>query len=187
MIFMNLIGDLHRDFTTVMGMRMTPYELIDPVLAQLDAALAPLGYRRSGASFQRELSEVVHLVELQSAQGAADNQVAVTVNLGVYAPVLVDADIRQYIRPSIPQAHWRERLGILLPERRDRWWTIESAEAADLTGCEIAGSVEVFGLPTLAKIPDLAALRRIWEAGASPGLSDYQRRRHLERLLTRPR
>jgi hypothetical protein len=162
---------------------MTPYELIDPVLAQLQAALTPLGYRRAGSLFLRELAEVVHLVELQTTQGETGGQVAATVNLGVYVPTLVDADIRQYIRPSIPQAHWRERLGILLPQRRDWWWSIESPAAADLTGCEIASSVEAYGLPLLSKIPDLASLRRIWETGASPGLSDYQRRRHLERLL----
>jgi hypothetical protein len=107
------------------------------------------------------------------------------VNLGVYAPALVDAEIRDYIRPSIAQAHWRERLGILMPQQREKWWAIECPEEAARVAAEIASSVEAYGLPPLAKIPDIAALGRIWEAGASPGLTEFQRRRHLERIAAR--
>jgi hypothetical protein len=161
---------------------MASHALKASVLAPLQAALGPLGFHAAGMLLQRELAEVVQLVELQCSQEANQAQLSVTVNLGVYAPMLVDAGIREYIRPSIPQAHWRERLGILMPERRDKWWTIEDASQAAAAGADIAASVQAYGLAPLTKIGDLAALRRIWETGASPGLSDYQRRRHLERL-----
>jgi hypothetical protein len=172
----------NRIFTSENYGPMPTFALKAPVLAQLQAALEPHGYRAAGTLFHRELAEVVHLVELQSTQEEGAAQIAVTINLGVFAPALVDPDIRDYIRPSIPQAHWRERIGILMPQRRDKWWSIESVDQAAATGAEIAVSVEEYGLPPLARIPDIAALRRIWETGASPGLSDYQRRRHLERL-----
>ena len=178
MIFM----ESNRVFTSEKYSPMPLFALKAPVLAQLQSALAPRGYRAAGTLFQRQLAEVVHLIELQSTQEQDAAHIAVTINLGVFAPKLVDRDIRDYIRPSIPQAHWRERIGILMPERRDKWWPIENVEQAAAAGAEIAVSVENYGLGPLAKIPDLAALRRIWETGASPGLSDYQRRRHLERL-----
>lgn len=161
---------------------MPAFELKEPVLAQLKAALEPLGFQQAGALFVREQPDVVHMVELQSTQDESGGHIAVTVNLGVFAPALLDADIRNYVRPSIPQAHWRERLGILMPERRDKWWSVECPEEALTVGAEIAVSVEEFGLAPLARIPSIAALKKIWEAGVSPGLSDYQRRRHLERL-----
>jgi hypothetical protein len=172
----------NRIFTSEKYSPMPIFALKAPVLAQLRAALEPLGFQAAGTLFLRELAEVVHLVELQSTQEENAAHIAVTINLGVFAPALVDPDIREYIRPSILQAHWRERIGILMPQRRDNWWSIESAGQAAAVGAEIAVSVEEYGLPPLAKIADLAALRRIWETGASPGLSDYQRRRHLERL-----
>ena len=172
----------NRIFTSENYGPMPIFALKAPVLAQLQAALAPRGFRAAGTLFQRELAEVVHLVELQSTQEENAAHIAVTINLGVFAPALVDPDIRDYIRPSIPQAHWRERIGILMPQRRDKWWSIENAGQAAAVGAEIAVSVEEYGLAPLAKIPDIAALRRIWETGASPGLSDYQRRRYLERL-----
>jgi hypothetical protein len=171
-----------RIFTSEKYGPMPTFALKAPVLAQLQAALAPRGYCAAGTLFQRELAEVVHLVELHSTQEQDAAHIAVTINLGVFAPALVDPDIRDYIRPSILQAHWRERIGILMPQRRDQWWTIDSAAQAAAVGAEIAVSVEEYGLGPLEKIPDIAALRRIWEAGASPGLSAYQRRRHLERL-----
>lgn len=177
----------NRIFTSEKYSPMPIFALKAPVLAQLQAALAPHGYCAAGTLFQRELAQVVHLVELQSTQEEGAAHIAVTVNLGVFAPALVDADIREYIRPSIPQAHWRERIGILMPQRRDRWWSIENAAQAAAAGAEIAVCVEQYGLPPLARIPDIAALRRIWETGASPGLSDYQRRRHLERLAASSR
>jgi hypothetical protein len=161
---------------------MPAFELRAPLLAQLRAALEPHGYKQAGALFLRDLPEVVHLVELQSTHGDAAMHIAVTVNLGVFAPALVDSNIRNYIRPSIPQAHWRERLGILMPERRDKWWSVESVENAGCVGAEIAVSLEEYGLAPLAKIASVAALRKIWDAGVSPGLSEYQRRRYLERL-----
>ena len=161
---------------------MPSFELKAPVLARLKAALEPLGYRQAGTLFLHDQPEVVHLVELQGSYVEDAAHIAVTVNLGVYAPSLVDADIREYIQPSIPHAHWRERLGILMPQRRDKWWSIESVEHADEVGADIAANLQEYGLPPLERIPDLAALRKIWQAGVSPGLSDYQRRRHLERL-----
>jgi hypothetical protein len=177
-----IFRESNRIFTSENYGPMPSFALKAPVLAQLQAALAPRGFRAAGMLFHRELEDVVHLVELQGTQEENAAHIAVTINLGVFAPALVDPDIRDYIRPSIPQAHWRERIGILMPQRRDKWWSIENAGQAAAVGAEIVVSVEAYGLAPLGRIPDIAALRRIWETGASPGLSDYQRRRHLERL-----
>ncbi len=161
---------------------MSASELKAPVFAGLKRLLAPLGYRKGGALFSLERGDVLHLVEVQSSDRSTATQVVLTVNLGVFVPALIDADVRGQTKPTIAQAHWRERLGAAMPGKQDKWWTIGSAAEGGAVAAEIVSCVADFGLKAIAQIPDVGALRRMWQSGASPGLTEVQRRRYLARL-----
>jgi hypothetical protein len=45
--------------------------------------------------------------------------------------------------------------------KQDKWWSIH--DTTEAIASEIAASVASFGLNALAAIPDLEALKRIWE------------------------
>jgi hypothetical protein len=153
-----------------------------PVLAELKSLLAPLGYRKTAALFSLDRGDVVHLIQLQSSQGSTAAQALVTVNLGVFVPSLVYADVRDQTKPSIAGAHWRQRLGIVMPEKRDKWWSIDETMEAKARTSEIVSNVAGVGLNALAEVPSLEALRRIWESGVCPGLTDVERQCYLRQL-----
>ena len=157
-----------------------------PLLAAVHAALAPLGYRKSGAVFMRPAREVVHLIEIQGANTNLAESARFTVNVGVFAHGLDAPDRRGAAMPSMPAAHWRERLGFLMPEYTDVWWTMKSREEAEEAGRDIAERVARHAIPALKQLHSREALVSLWRSGQSPGLTAVQRAAYLDRLQRQP-
>jgi hypothetical protein len=65
-----------------------------PTLLAAKQLLSPLGYRTSGSLFSRPSEDVVHLIEVQGSCQSTSVEAQFTVNVGVFAPALVYADIR---------------------------------------------------------------------------------------------
>src|SRR5690349_19877191 len=90
------------------------------ILTAMSEVLRPAGFRKKGANFTRELREVVHFIGLQSSQSSTSTCLRATLNLYIW--VRVAAEINQEPDPLSP--HWRQRIGMLMPERSDHWWVI---------------------------------------------------------------
>jgi hypothetical protein len=146
------------------------------ILDAMAEVLRPLGFRKKGSHFTRESGGVVHLVSLQSSATSSADAVRVTVNLGVWVSAL-EGDAK----PDIWAAHWRERLGFVMEERRDVWWDAASDNQAKSAAAAIADSIRRFALPVLETLASPGALLSLWKSGRSPGLTAVQ----AERLLTR--
>src|SRR5690606_15259551 len=99
---------------------------IDPILQSLDLLLKLRGYRRKDHTFRKLENDLWLIIDVQSATGSTPRAVDVTINLGVFVPRLEDAEVE----PSVWSAHWRQRIGYLMPEARDVWWIIDSEEKA---------------------------------------------------------
>ena len=91
----------------------------------------------------------------------------------------VAAKVGNTRKPNILDSHWRERLGYLLPERHDKWWEVQSHEQAHEAGVEIAESLMNHALTELQGIASTGRLKTLWEAGKSPGLTEYERKQYL--------
>lgn len=155
--------------------------LTEPVLAALSACLKPRGFVKSGSTFRQRNSDTICIVSLQSSTSSTAALAKVTVNLGVHVPALQDPQ-RPEKNPSSSSTHWNQRIGHLMPENNDIWWSIHSIEEAGLVASEIARCVERFGIPALAEVSTVSALQKLWQSGRSPGLTDGQRARHLREL-----
>ena len=160
---------------------MTTKALLEPVLAALSAVLRPQGYRKSGATFRQQRVDTLCIVSLQSSSASTSVHAKVTVNLGVHVPRLQDPQ-RPEAKPSIWSAHWRERIGFLMPEHEDIWWSIRTAADAASVATVIARNVEQHGLPALDRVASVSALRQLWESGRSAGITEGQRIRYLQEL-----
>jgi Domain of unknown function (DUF4304) len=161
---------------------MSPASLRSPILEALDGVLRPLGYRRTASVFSLTLPEVVHLVNLQSSKYSVSGNLEVTVNLGIFAPQLIYPDVREFRKPSIELAHWRQRIGRVSPSNSDQWWKISSIAEAGEVAAEIASHVATFGLQALSAISSLQDLENLWNSGRSPGLTEHERKELLPRL-----
>ncbi len=162
---------------------IAPTALKFPIVTAVHAVLKPLGYRKSSATFRRVIGDVVHMVEVQGSSANTSGDASFTVNIGVFAPALVDEDVRKFTKASIPEAHWRMRLGELSPSRQDLWWRVGALTGAEAAAVEISKLIERSALPALAQLPDLASLASVWKSGHSPGLTERQCAKLLSRVL----
>jgi hypothetical protein len=157
---------------------------LSPVFNHIAEALRPAGYRRAGNTFYAERDEVLLLVQIQRSTTSSAGRTLITLNLGVYLKCLADRTGPTGRGASIPGCHWRERIGFLTPERRDRWWPVTDEASAGQVGHEFASILREAALPALESLASAAALRETWRSGRSPGLTDVQRQRYLEMLET---
>lgn len=161
---------------------MASTDLKAPMMLALSELLRPLGYRKSSLLFSRSLHDVVHLIEVQGSRRSTAEEAKFTVNVGVFSPMLIYPDVRATTKPSIPRAHWRQRLGVLSPENKDIWWTVRTEQQAESAVVDIATRIERFALPALGQLQQLDALVTLWKSGRSPGLTEHQRKELLVRL-----
>jgi hypothetical protein len=151
------------------------------VLNLMHQVLKPLGFRKTGSTFSAETNDVVLFVQLQSSSKTTSMKLVATVNFGVFSRTIATR-VGNTHKPNILDAQWRERIGFLIEERRDKWWEIGSDEQAIEVGEEIAGILRDSALPQIQTISSSQGLKRLWETGRSPGLTEYQRRQFLKAL-----
>ncbi len=103
-------------------------------------------------------------------------------NLGVFSRIVAGKLGINTSEPTIPDCHWRERIGFLIPDRFDKWWEVNDEHQAQQVGAEIVALLDSVGIPALEAVASTRNLRMLWASGRSPGLTDVQRQRYLDRL-----
>ena len=152
--------------------------LKDSVLKSLDELLVGAGFNRRGNTFWRAVGDTVHLVALQASQSSTATTVKLTLNLAVSVPSLTERGDPY----DVWAAQWRERIGSLMPNAGDRWWSISTPHEADVASRELHDALSKFGLPAQSRIGSSADLLRLWEAGHSPGLTAAQVQTYIRQL-----
>jgi len=147
----------------------------------LAASLKSCGYRKTGRKFCRAPGDVDHLIVIQKSDASSARQIRVTVNLGIWIRSLAPIRAGVADKADLWSAHWRERIGHLMPAPKDVWWTATSDDEASAIGQEMAGAVAKYGLPVLETFSDARTLVALWREGESPGLTKAERRRLLEK------
>jgi hypothetical protein len=107
------------------------------------------------------------------------------VNLGISINVLRnDGDSSKLgsISKSI-KPHWQTRLGRLLPINDDAWWSVRDQQTA-IAACEsIASDFIQIAFPKVQAEASSEALVQAWREGRGRGLTEYERRANLAKLL----
>jgi len=133
--------------------------------------LEPLSFHAHGSRFVRAvdggLRQVIHL------HGRSNPRERLyTVNLGVWSPELADFFARIDTRanfafpsrdpraPDEVDCHWRQRLGFLIEDPADLWWSIDDARSP------IELLVE-YGLPALHRVSTREGMERSFLVGES--------------------
>lgn len=141
------------------------------------------GFLKSGYSFVLRLEGNRGLIQFQKGRKSTAAEILFTVNLGVTSERLrrFEGETTDS-KPSIDGCHWSTRLGFLLPEREDKWWSIRTDAEAEKLGVQFREFLPVAVEAIGQNISDIA-LRDLWLRGESPGLSDLNRLRNLSVLL----
>ena len=157
------------------------------LVAQIGDALKERAFTRYGPTFSQERGGNWGLIEFQRSQKTSADKIVFTVNLGVVSGRLArffSVPLEKGGRPpGTSEWHWRQRLGFLLPERQDQWWTVGDGSEVDLVCQTIREALLGLALPEIDKHLQDESLRDLWLTGRSPGLTNVQRLKSLAVLL----
>ena len=164
---------------------MRPSDAFQEVLSRwVGPTLREHGFSRSGSNFHLREHGNWGVINVQKSQKSTAAEVIFTVNLGVASQRLLEFWQQPSSRkPSVWDCHWQQRIGFLLAAHRDTWWTIDATTPADAVGQEVARAIGDQAVPEIRKVLSDEALRDLWLAGKSPGLTDIQRLLYLSVLL----
>jgi len=144
------------------------------------------GLHRRGDVLTKAMPEAVLVFELQKdSKNSSKEAVRFTVNVGIFLNALraFRCNDAAQADPSADQCHWRARLGRLTPAQADVWWTIRNDEEAKVLCDEIAKSISVDALPRIEGLTTADAFVDAWRSDKGQGLTEYERRANLARLL----
>ncbi|MPS29666.1 MAG: DUF4304 domain-containing protein [Alcaligenaceae bacterium] len=161
-----------------------PKAVYDDVMASCTQTLRTVGYVRRGSSLRKEMDGNVAVIEFQKSSKSSADVILFTINVGIICGRLLEAERSLPKKVGIVDAHIRQRIGMLLPDRSDKWWTIEPRSDAGSLVEEISRLIERDVVPYLDRYLDDKALVALWESGQSPGLTEIQRLKYLTRLNT---
>jgi hypothetical protein len=155
----------------------------------LGPCLTNAGFQRQGADFSRKCGEALHVVDFQLDKWNSKELGKFTLNIGAHftnvAALLFGTDPMP-VNPKESHCLLRARVGLLMPEHRDHWWSVTSETDGDSMSQELAIVCSSYVLPWLEQFKTLAHVdwkprRGVWiqhrlaEAAANLVLGDKVR------------
>lgn len=164
---------------------MRSSELYKDLIKEISSLLKEKGFSRKGNCFYLRQGNNWGLLDFQKSRKSTADETIFTVNLGICSGRLLEFFSPDFLeqKPSIEACHWRERVGFLLPGRRDKWWVIRVAEPVHSLVHELKGCLDQVAIPAIEQHLSDEQLSSEWLSGKSPGLTDIQRLMNLSVLL----
>ena len=152
------------------------------LIASLSESLKVAGFLRRANTFTFSYGNNVGIIEFQRSVKSSREAILFTVNVGVVLGDLLEGGLSFVRKDSILNAHLRQRIGALLPERADKWWLL--TEDTDRAGLhkEVSDLLTQFGVPFLKRYLITSEVVALWESGKCPGLTEKARIRFLAKL-----
>jgi hypothetical protein len=117
--------------------------------------LRALGFKGSGQRFSLPTETHWALLGFQRSAWGDSNEGRFTINLTVVSKD--DWEVSRADRPhraSTPQANalegvpaWEDRIGMLMPDRLDRWWEVRAGQPTEQVAAEVVSAVREHALP----------------------------------------
>lgn len=154
----------------------------------LQKRLAPLGFAVAGTKLWRKVNDTLVVLETQKDRYSTDEEARFTINLGISVDALraiaaaaIGASLAEVPPPEA--CHWRVRLGRLLERQGDVWWSVRDEQTAQSVCDEIGSDLINVALPKVVETASSEALLRLWQEGHGQGLTEYEQRANLAKLL----
>lgn len=137
---------------------------LNSLVKEVASALAVNGFERRGLIFKRRVTEVLHLVEIQPSWYSGEDCVRFTINIGVLSYKLDELwpELTQK-RPIVADCQIRTRLGKLLPNADDKWWSIAAGDSIVLLFAEIIAYIQIYAIPFLNRLRSDSDLESLLE------------------------
>ena len=159
------------------------------IIQAFEQVIKATGHRLEAVGFVRQKTVLrimdrnnCGIVEFQRSTKSSQGKLLFTVNLGVICGQLLDSGPTGLKRARIEDAHLRQRIGMLLPNRPDKWWEITEATDSNLLAQEVSELILEKAVPYIRDHLSTESIISLWESGQSPGLTDGQRVNLLTKL-----
>ncbi len=149
------------------------------VVASSAEKVSSLGFVRRGATLRKLSHGNAAIIEFQKSTKNDRHELQFTINIGIVCGKLIEEWRPPLARAGSVDAHLRLRIGMLLPERFDKWWQITEETDRDRLVAEVSSLILDQAVPYLERYLDTNALVALWESGKSPGLTEMQRISYL--------
>ncbi len=162
---------------------------IDEIVKEgLSSLLKRNGFKKSARNFYRTHDNRIDVINVQASQSNYGDEGKFTVNVGVYYPSIAEITGAPPIKGMPKEYHCtiRERIGLLMDENKDMWWSIDSATDRSMTASDLASKVDALCLPWLDKMSDLDAVKN-WVSKRQPfvaaGIALFQEKRSEAKMF----
>jgi len=141
------------------------------------------GFKGRGNTFISKKNDIYCLINFQKSRKSSAAEVIFTVNLGIASSALFNFFSKEVKQPTIEDCHYRQRIGFLLPQRVDKWWTINLDTEMNKLCDELKRCLVEYAFIELEKYSSNESLRDLWMSDKCPGLTDTLRLMNLTVLL----
>lgn|GEM_PF-907497 len=134
------------------------------------------GFKTRGRGFWRETDGLLHDIAFQASMWGTAASGQFTINVGVTHPQMYALFVHRAVPKNPSSAHWpiSQRIGFLLPEKRDKWWSVDETTDVPTLGQEIARALETAALPFLDSLRNRQQFGAYLDAGYWVGIPDLQ-------------
>ena len=117
-------------------------------------------FKRTGRTFHRRAGDVWQILNVQASQQNMGAAGSFTLNIGIYHPRIAElaGSLPLNGKPKEYESTIRERIGYLMPERRDHWWEIGPSTDVLALAREVGECVERYAVPWLERHTDIAQI-----------------------------
>jgi hypothetical protein len=182
-ILLSLVG---QGLGGVSSRTMTPAKNFSDFRLGLAQRLALYEFMASGNLLWRKRRDVSIVLEIQrDHKCSSKRETRFTINVGLFVEALKSADenVSSSSVPSPERCHSRQRLGHFGSTQGDIWWSVGEGHETQRVCETIAAEILNVALPKIESLASSEALIREWQEGRGHGLTDYERRLNLARLL----
>ena len=151
-------------------------ECLKPLLNESD-------FKGRNNTFISKKDDVWSLINFQKSRKSSATEIIFTVNVGIASSALFDFYAKVVKQPTIEDCHYRQRIGFLLPQHSDKWWTINSDTNMETLCEDLKKCLSEYVFIEIEKYSSNSALRDLWLSDKCPGLTDTQRLMNLSVLL----
>jgi hypothetical protein len=165
---------------------MEPEKLFNEILSTvIRPLLKEKGFIRTRNTFYYSYEGNWGIIDFQKSTQSNSSAIIFTINVGIASHRILTffSIIDENKKPTVWDSQWNERLGHLLPEKQDIWWTIDQGTNIAELGQYLSENITNYALPAIHTFIRDEALRDLWLSGKSPSLTNFQRLLYLARLL----
>ena len=155
-------------------MATVPSKLIDEVLRLGPAPfLKQAGFKKLARRFVRSVGASTAHIDFQASQWNVKTRARFTINLGSYFPSIAEANGQPIVEDPAKQRLLTAgiRIGHLLPDPQDYWWSIEPDTNLESLANELVTVLDKYASPYLERISTLEGVAE--HAGYSPLVGKY--------------